>query len=73
MAPRKGRWDHAFRAAEKNAKESYVENRKKAKILLSAPSPLSAAIIHVVSPSGLSLSIKGTSKAKVFMAAVVLR
>jgi len=58
---------------EKNAKEFYVENRKKAQILLSDPCPLSAATTHVVGPSGSSLSTTGASKAKVFMAAAVLR
>lgn len=62
-----------FMLLEKNAKEFCVENRKKAQILLSDPFLLPAAIIHVVWLSGSSLSITGASKAKVFMAAAVLR
>lgn len=58
---------------EKNAEEFCVENKKKAQILFSDPSAFSIAISHVACPSGSFLSVTETSKAKVFMAAMVLR
>lgn len=58
-----------FVLLKKNSKEFSVGNKKKTQILLSDPSLFSAAFILVMSYSGSSLSIAGTPKAKIFMAA----